>query len=102
MDWSTIHREHVAQACDLLAAGQHRPRVSAKGLFVIRQNQRLPAKQVIRLAYCIANSLPLDTDPKFASGEGTLKLLRALGFEVTRMERTGDRSNPTSETSQSS
>jgi hypothetical protein len=83
-NWSTIHREHVARACELLIAGQHRPRVAAKGLFVIYQNQRLPAKQVMRLAYCLANNFPLDIDVKFASGEGTLKRLRALGFPVER------------------
>lgn len=84
LDWSTIHREHVTRACELLIAGQHRPRVSAKGLFAIYQDQRLPAKQVIRLAYCLANNFPLDTDVKFASGEGTLKRLRELGFSAER------------------
>lgn len=84
LDWSTVKPEHVARACELLAAGQHIPRVQAKGLFVVFGHENLPAKQVMRLAYCLANNMPLNATPKFASGEATLNLLRGLGFSVTR------------------
>jgi len=84
LNWSTVQRGHVTRACELLLTGQHRPRVSAKGLFVIFQDQRLPAKQVVRLAYCLANDIPLSTNLKFASGESTLKHLLKLGFQVDR------------------
>lgn len=84
-DWSTVQRQHVVRACELVLAGEHRPRVSAKGLFVVFQEQRLPAKHIARLAYCLASNLPLDTNLKFASGEGTLSLFQKLGFNVARV-----------------
>jgi hypothetical protein len=82
--WSTVKREHVAKACDLILSGQHQPRASAKGLFLLYGEQRLPVKHALRLAYCLANELPLDTPVKFASGEGSLNLLRRLAFTVSR------------------
>lgn len=84
LDWSTIKAEHVMKACDLLLKGDHRPRVQPKGLFLIYRDQRFPAKHAVRLAYCLANKLPLETALKFSSGEGTVKLLRGLGFAVER------------------
>jgi hypothetical protein len=56
----------------------------AKGLFVAFGDKRLPAKHAVRLAYCLANDLPLDTELRFSSGEGTVKLLQRLGFTVER------------------
>lgn len=84
LNWSTIKREDVERACELLSDGQHVPRTPPKGLFVVVGDRHLPAKHTVRLAYCLANNLPLDTNVKFASGEGTLKLLRSLGFAVER------------------
>lgn len=84
LNWSTVKREHVERACGLLIAGEHRPRVPAKGLFVLLDGQRLPAKHTLRLAYCLANNLPLSAELKFSSGEGTVKLLEKLGFATER------------------
>lgn len=87
LEWSTVKREHVTRACELLVAGEHRPRAQAKGLFVVFGAQRLPAKHALRLAYCLANGLPLDGPVKFASGEGTVRFLKELGLAVERAAR---------------
>ena len=82
LDWKTVKAEHVEKACDLLVSGTALPRSKAKGIFVVRDGERLPAKHVLRLAYCIAHRLPMNTLVKFSSGEGTVSRLRGLGFEV--------------------
>jgi hypothetical protein len=40
----------------------------------------------MRLAYCLANNLSLDTQLKFASGEATLNFLRDRGFAAERQD----------------
>jgi hypothetical protein len=84
LNWNTVTAEHVRRACDLVASGQNPPRAKAKGLFITYQDRDLPAKHVLRLAYLLANHLPLESEVRFASGEGTIKLLRGLGFTVAR------------------
>ena len=86
LNWDTVRAEHVKQACDLVASGEHAPRSTAKGLFVSHNGRDLPAKHVLRLAYLLANSLSLDKELRFASGEGTLNRLRALGFTARRSQ----------------
>lgn len=88
IDWSIIGREHVIKACDLLLKGKERSPTKAKGLFVVIEGQQLPAKQVVRLAYCLASKLSVESAPKFSSGEGTVKLLQRLGFAVDRISPT--------------
>ena len=82
LNWSSVTREHVARACELLSRGEQKPRAQAKGIFLMYEDQRLPAKHALRLAYCLANKLPLDSVVKFSSGEGTVRVLRNLGFSV--------------------
>jgi len=84
LNWNSVRAEHVARACDLLLTGQHRPKAQAKGLLVTYKGQSLPAKHVLRLAYCLANGLPLESKLKFSSGEGTLARLKGLGFPAER------------------
>src|SRR5262245_27564262 len=84
LNWNSVAAEHVAKACDLVAAGQSRPRAGAKGLFVTYKGRQLPAKHVLRVAYQLANKLPLESVVKFSSGEGTIQRLRKLGYEVDR------------------
>ena len=84
LNWSTIRASHVEQACQLVESGTQPARTPAKGIFLIRSSSALPAKHVLRLAYCIANELPLDSKLKFSSGDGTITRLRGLGFEVER------------------
>ena len=82
LDWNTVGREHVDQACKLVREGKHAPRAQAKGIFLVSKGERLPAKHVLRLAYLLANNMSLDTKLKFSSGEGTVRRLRNMGFEV--------------------
>jgi hypothetical protein len=84
LDWSTVKRENVAAACQLLLKGERLPRAQAKGIFLVFEGNRLPAKHALRLAYCLANELPLDSNITFSSGDGTINKLRALGFSVER------------------
>jgi hypothetical protein len=85
LNWSTVKPEHVKRACELLLKGEQQPRITAKGIFVVYESQQLPAKHVVRLAYCFANNLSPSTALKFSSGEGIANLLRRLGFAVERV-----------------
>jgi hypothetical protein len=81
----TVKAEHVLRACDVLATdadSSSKPR----GLVVMHNDIALPAKAVLRLAYCLANDLPSGTTLKFASGEGSLKMLKALGVHAKRLD----------------
>ena len=84
INWKTVTATHVEQACDLIASNESRPRASAKAIFVVRDGISLPAKHVLRLAYCLANKLPLDTKLKFSSGDATINRLRQMGYQVER------------------
>lgn len=84
LDWGSVRSEHVEKACELYLAGQNSPRSVAKGLFLVFGEKVLPAKHVVRMAYQLANDRPLDSPLRFASGEGTVRLLRGLGFTVKR------------------
>ena len=89
--WKTVRPEHVAEACELVASGKYSPRVPARSIFILRDGMRLPAKYVLRIAYCIANSMPLNAYVDFSSGERHAQLLRDLGFEVERRGSSADR-----------
>jgi hypothetical protein len=84
LNWRTVRTIDVEQACALVASGEQPARVPAKGIFLTRNGQLLPAKHVLRLAYCIANKLPLDSKLKFSSGDGTVNTLSRLGFAIER------------------
>lgn len=49
------------------------------------KDAQLPAKQVLRISYCIAKNLPVDSKFKFSSGDTSLLRLRKLGFEANRV-----------------
>lgn len=85
LNWSTVRTEHVRRACELLSQTPRKPSARASGLFVLNGGQRLPAKQVVRLAYCIANNLDQDSKLKFSSGDGILNMLQRLGFTAERV-----------------
>jgi hypothetical protein len=82
LNWRVVTAHHVRHACEIVAKDQ-RPQKEG-GLFVVFENRRLAAKAVAKIAYCIANDLPTDTQLKFSSGEPTLNLLRRLGFDASR------------------
>ena len=84
LNWNTVKAEHVARACQELREQNIPLRSKTRGISILFEGEFLPAKQVIRLAYLIANDMPLDTKLKFTSGESTVTRLRKLGFEVER------------------
>jgi hypothetical protein len=86
VEWKVVQPEHVARACEALVAGTYIPRAKPKGLLVRYGGQELSAKEVLRLAYCIAKGMPLDTQVRFASGDKTIHLLRKLGFQAERRQ----------------
>jgi hypothetical protein len=55
-------------------------------LVVKYKDKKLPAKAILRMAYCLANNIPSDTKLKFSSGEGCLSLFRSLGFHAGRLQ----------------
>ena len=84
LKWQSVEAAHVTQACETLLKSAN-PRAKAQGLVVTYKNTKLPAKPVLRMAYCLANNMPAETKLKFSSGEGTLQRLRALGFQAERL-----------------
>jgi len=84
LNWQSIRATDVQRACDMVESGQQTSRTPSKGIFLTRNGRQLPAKHVLRLAYCLANNMPLDSKLKFASGESSISLLRGLGFTVDR------------------
>ena len=94
LNWDSLRAEHVRQACSILRSTPRKPGTKRAGLYVVFEGMELPAKQVSARAYRIANALPPDAEVRFASGEGTILRLRALGFEAGRKVKPdeGDRS----------
>lgn len=83
LNWKSVTAIHVNQACETLSKSA-RP-ATPRGLIITYKDRKLPAKAVLRLAYCLANNLPTDTKLKFSSGETSLQRLRALGFPAERL-----------------
>lgn len=74
----------------MLRAGQRVPAVKKAGLYVRFGTVDLPAKEVLGIAFRLANGLPPDAKLRFSSGEGTITRLRALGFEAGRKPSEGE------------
>jgi hypothetical protein len=83
LKWNTVRPEHVRAACEVVAAA--RTRASTSGIVVWHNEQPLPAKEVLRNAYRLANNLRADEEVKFASGDATLRFLETLGFSAQRI-----------------
>ena len=84
IDWKIVSAGHVERACEVVSA-RTAARQPTRGLFVVRDERHLPAKEVARVAYLLASGKSPDTELHFASGEATLNLLRQLGFKVDRL-----------------
>jgi hypothetical protein len=85
MNWASVKAHHVNQACDaLLKSSRAHPWPGS--LIVTYNGQQLPAKAVLRLAYCFANNISTETNLQFSSGENSLALLRSLGFHAGRLQ----------------
>jgi hypothetical protein len=87
LNWKSVKAVHVTQACETLlnSAG---PTPKRRGLVVFYKGKQLPAKVILRMAYCLANNIPSETKLKFSSGEGSLQLLRSLGYRAERLQTT--------------
>jgi hypothetical protein len=85
LNWASVKAHHVTQACEMLSDPDS-ARSRSGNLIVTYRGKDLPAKAVLRLAYCLANNIPSETNLKFASGEGSIKLLRSLGFQAQRLQ----------------
>jgi len=96
LNWKSVTADHVRQACKQVATSASGKRSSR--IVIDFEGQKLPAKEVQRTAYLIANRLPSGTELKFSSGDFTLNFLRGLGFQVERLELTssGNRENKSS------
>lgn len=86
LDWNAVKPGHVEKACELMLGGQYPARTKEKGIVVRFRDADLPAKHVLRLAYSLAKGMPLDAEVKFTSGDGTISLLKRLGFDAQRRE----------------
>jgi hypothetical protein len=84
LNWSSVKVEHVQAAFDVLKGRSNLTK--RRGLVVRHQGFVLPAKDVLRVAYRLANALPEDVEIKFSSGDGTLNVLQRLGFEAERID----------------
>ena len=92
LNWKTVTADHIRKACERVAASRAVRRASK--IVIEYQGQNLPAKEVQRTAYLIANNLPDDTELKFSSGDSTLNLLNGLGFKVERVQSPEKPTNP--------
>lgn len=93
LNWKTVTADHIRQACERVAASRAGKRASK--IVIEYQGQTLPAKEVQRTAYLIANNLPDNAELKFSSGDSTVNLLNALGFKVERLQPTPNNSTST-------
>jgi hypothetical protein len=82
LNWKSVSAEHVRAAIAEVAVARTRDR--ATGLELLDGDRALPAKEVLRTAYRLANKLPAESTVKFSSGDGTLNILRQLGFTAER------------------
>ena len=82
LNWKSVSAEHVRAAIAIVDASRSSKRAS--GLVLLDGDRVLPAKEVLRTAYRLANKLPAESAVKFSSGDGTLNTLRQLGFSAER------------------
>ena len=85
LNWKLVKAAHVTQACEALLTSAG-PGTKPRGLIITYKGKQLPAKVILRMAYCLANKVPPETKLKFSSGEGSLQLLRSLGFHAERLQ----------------
>lgn len=85
LKWSSVSAQHVERACAEVAS---RAKDKSSGIVVWSGSRALPAKEVLRVAYRLANNLPDTVELRFSSGDGSIGALQRLGF---RAERLGSR-----------
>ena len=85
LNWKSVKAAHVTQACEALLCSAD-PGPTPRGLIVIYKGKQLPAKAILRMAYCLANNIPSETKLKFSSSKGSLRFLLSLGFQAERLQ----------------
>jgi hypothetical protein len=75
LNWASVKAHHLTQACEMLSDSDS-PRSKSGSLVVTYRGKNLPAKAVLRLAYCLANNISPETRLKFAT----------LGFQAQRLQ----------------
>ena len=88
LNWKSVTAIHVNQACAQIL--RVAPKNKNRGIVVLYGGFSLPAKDVLRVAYRIAHQLPEDAIVNFSSGDASISLLKALGFEVERIDPSRD------------
>ena len=83
LNWKSVTAEHVREAMQHVGASKAKNGTSR--LVLIDGSRTYSAKEVLRVAYRLANKLPRDSVVKFSSGDGTLNVLRKLGFDAKRL-----------------
>jgi hypothetical protein len=86
LNWKSVKREHIEKAC-IQVAGAHISKRAAR-IVLWHAEQPLPAKEVMRVAYRLANALPADAELRFSSGDATIHVLQRLGFQAERLATT--------------
>jgi hypothetical protein len=68
LNWKSVKAVHVTRACEALlkSAG---PGAKPRGLIVTYKDKQLPAKIVLRRAYCLANNIPSVSGGSGAEGK---------------------------------
>lgn len=89
INWNSVKPEHVRQACESMLSSSGHSKMRPKGLAVQYKDQQLPVKQVLKLAYQIANGPGSGIGLDFASGGGSIRTLKALGFIAGRITPDG-------------
>lgn len=83
LNWKSVTAEHVRAALTQVSA---KPEARASGLVIIEEGRSYPVKDVLRVAYRLANRLPDHAPLKFSSGDAALNVLKRLGFDARRCE----------------
>ena len=80
LNWKSVKAAHVTRACEAIlnsAGAEPKP----GDLIVIYKDKRLPAKTILRIAYCLANDIPSEPKLKFASSEVVFNFCGRWDFE---------------------
>lgn len=83
LKWSSVSAQDVERACAQVAGRAKKDKAS--GIVIWSAGRALPAKEVLRVAYRLANHLPDTAELRFSSGDASIGALRRLGFRAERL-----------------
>ena len=82
LNWKSVTAHHVQLACAHVSSIS--PRGKSSGIIVWDGEKALPAKEVLRVAYRLANDLSESEELRFSSGDSSIAILQRLGFRAER------------------